>query len=148
MSWFLSRNQRTRIHIGGVRFCFPYHFIHQNHTPNVNRVNGAVVTTYTHHILETTKLGLPGPFVSRAKKLVPKKLHTKVAWQIQHSQSRDRLHGIAISSYLVSNFCALLSNSQTRDTVAIGCEIVELHQQRLCERSLVFHRLECVLPVL
>jgi hypothetical protein len=29
--------------------------------------------------LETTKLGLPGPFVSRAKKLVPKKLHTKVA---------------------------------------------------------------------
>lgn len=63
---------------------------------------------------------------------------------MQYSQSRDRLHRIAISSCLVSNFGALFSDSQTRDAVAIGCEIVQLDPKRVYERSLVFIEWNCL----
>lgn len=137
---FGPSNQRTRIHTGGVRFCFPYHFIHQNHTPNVNRVNGGVVTTYTHHILETPKLGLPGPFVSRARKLVPKKLNTKVAGRYNIVRVAIVFIELLSPSCPVSNFCALFSNFQARDAVAIGCEIVQIYQ--------CYEVLDSLLPIL
>jgi hypothetical protein len=49
------------------------------------------------------------------------------SWQIQHHRLRNHLHGNAISSCLMINFCALFGDFQARDAVTIGGEIMHLH---------------------
>jgi hypothetical protein len=71
---FQTNTTNVGFHSRVFHFLLPYYFIHRTHTPNVNKVNGTVVTTYTRQSLETTKLGQPGEGEE-----VPKKLHTKVA---------------------------------------------------------------------
>ncbi len=63
---------------------FRLHLNHTRHTTKLSKVRGTAVAGYIHHKSETTKTGIPGPFVDRAKKLVPKRLQTKVAgrWSI------------------------------------------------------------------
>ena len=57
-----------------------YH-IHHTHTSATTPVSGTAVTTYTHQFSLTRNVVLPSPAGdgARAKKLVPKRLLTKVA---------------------------------------------------------------------
>lgn len=70
-------------------------------------VIGTATTTNIHQSFDTINDGSPSPFVSKAKKLVPKKLHTKLAGR--YSIVNVAIVFIAALSFRVSYAILVLS---------------------------------------